>query len=64
MVLLKGLVVNLIFRFFKHGGTYENNHFLEQRKIMTIATPISINNKTTKVKQLKEDEFCVFLKKI
>jgi hypothetical protein len=28
---------------------------------MTITTPKSIGNKTTKVKRLKEDGFCVFL---
>jgi hypothetical protein len=58
---LRGLVVNLLSRFSWHGGTYESNHFLEQRRrIVTIATTTSTNNKTTKVKRLKEDGFCVF----
>jgi hypothetical protein len=29
-------------------------------RIVTIATPASIDNKTTKVKRLKEDEVCVW----
>jgi len=43
-------------------GTYENKHFLEQRKrIVMKTTPTSTNNETTKVKRLREDRFCVFL---
>ncbi len=50
-----GLVVNLIFRFWGHIKTYENNHFLGQRKRMTmITTPTSTSNQTMKVKRPKE----------
>jgi lipase chaperone LimK len=37
---------------------YESNHFLEQRKKIVTTTLASTNNKTTKVKSLKEDKFC------
>jgi hypothetical protein len=39
-------------------GIYESNHFLEQgKRIMMITTLASIDNKTTKVKKLREDKF-------
>ncbi len=61
IVPLGGLVVNLFSRFSWHGGTYESNHFLEQRRrIMMITTPISTCNTTTKVKRPREDGFCGF----
>ncbi len=55
---LRGLLVNLFFRFSWHGGTYESNHFLEQRRrIVTTIAPTSTSNKMTKMKRLKEDGF-------
>ncbi len=61
-ILLMALVINLLSRFSWHGATYESNHFLKQwRRIVMTKTPTSIGNKTTKVKKLREDGFCVFL---
>jgi len=55
------LVINLLSRFSGHGGTYESNHFLKQRRRIVMPTvPTSTSNKTTKVKRLKEGGFCVF----
>jgi hypothetical protein len=57
-----GLVINLLSKFSWHDGTYEGNHFLEQkRRITTIIAPTSMGNKTTKVKRLREDGFCIYL---
>ncbi len=62
IVPLGGSIINLLFRFSWHGGTYEGSHFLEQRRrIVTIVAPTPMGNKTTKVKRLKEDRFCIFL---
>jgi hypothetical protein len=56
------LAINLLSRFSWHVGRNEGHHFLEQRRrIMTIVTPISTGNKTTKVKRLREDGFYIFL---
>ncbi len=50
-----GLVVNLVLKFWGHSGTYENNHFLGQRKrmVMTI-TPTSTSNQIMEVKRPRE----------
>ncbi len=55
---IKGII---LFRFSWHDETYENNHFLEQRKkIMTTTSLASTSNNTTKVKRLREKGFYVF----
>jgi hypothetical protein len=43
-------------------GHMKATNFLEQRRrIMTTLTPTSIDNKTPKVKRLREDRFVFFL---
>jgi hypothetical protein len=55
---LRGLLINLFSRFSWHGGTYESNRFLEQRRrIVTTIAPTSTSNQMTKVKRLKENGF-------
>jgi hypothetical protein len=62
LIQLEGLVVSLVFRFWGHSVAYESNHFLEQRRRMTMpSTLVSIGNKTTKVKRPRKGWFCVFL---
>jgi len=43
IVPLGGLVISLLYRFSLHSGTYDNNHFLEQRRriVATIAPIIT-----------------------
>ncbi len=61
LIPLEGLVVSLVFRFWGHNGAYERNHFLEQRRRVTMtSTLVSIGNKTTKVKRPRKGQFCVF----
>jgi hypothetical protein len=36
LIPLEGLVVSLVFRFWGHNGAYERNHFLEQRRRVTM----------------------------
>jgi len=61
LIQLEGLVVSLVFRFWGHSVAYESNHFLEQRRRMTMpSTLVSIGNKTTKVKRPRKGWFCVF----
>jgi len=58
---LGGLVIYLFSRFGRHNGAYESNYFLEQRRriVMTMIL-ISTNNKTMKMKRLREGGFvCV-----
>jgi hypothetical protein len=54
------LVISLVFRFWRHGRTYENNHLLGQRRKMMMTTTLPlIANQTTKVKRPREGGFCV-----
>jgi hypothetical protein len=46
-----GLVVSLVSRFWGHGGTYESNHFLGQRRMMMTTTLASTCNQTMKVER-------------
>jgi hypothetical protein len=55
------LVINFLSRFSGHGGAYESNHFLEQRRRIVMTTvPTSTSNKAMKLKRLKECGFCAF----
>ncbi len=36
-----GLVVSLVFKFWGHDATYENNHFLGQRRRMMMITTLA-----------------------
>ncbi len=59
LIPLGGLTVSLDFRFWGHNKAYESNHFLEQRRRMTMtSTLVSIGNKTTRVKRLRKGGFC------
>jgi hypothetical protein len=64
VVVLIGLVVSLISKFWGHDGTYESNHFLGQRRKMMMITTLastlaSTGNQTMKVRRPKEGGFCV-----
>jgi hypothetical protein len=53
----RGLVVNLVSKFWGHDEAYESNHFLEQMRRRRMTTT-STSNKTTKVKRPREGGFC------
>ncbi len=60
--MVRRLVVSLAFRFCRHGGTFESNHFLRQRRrMMMTTTPTSTSNQTTRVKRPREGGVCVIL---
>lgn len=62
LIPLGALIINLLSRFWGHNEAYDSNHFLEQRmRIVTTVASTSIDNKTMKVKRLKDGGFCVFV---